>query len=104
MYSVFDNFCASKKSVKEDLKELYAKLNTKVEAAFMGGRKSGPCLDRFQWVQFVPNLNYLARYQVVEGFLVEWSRVSTTGTPCLTGRIGAFRKTSSHNPGRTRAL
>jgi len=26
MYSVFDNFCASKKSVKEDLKELYAKL------------------------------------------------------------------------------
>ena len=41
---------------------------------------------------------------MVEGFPVEWSRISTTGTPCLTGRIGAFRKSSSGNPERMRAL
>ena len=43
MYNVFDNFCASKKSVEEDLKELHAKW-TQSEAAFMVSRKPGPAL------------------------------------------------------------
>ena len=49
MYNVFDNFCASKKSIEGDLTELYAELNTMIEAAFMVSGKSGPVLnlDRF---------------------------------------------------------